>query len=86
MKKYIVKISYISGHIDVVTLKAKNGLDLECKIAKELKGIFDTLDDIDSIEYEQIKHFTFEKKDYHWFVGDTYVGGKCLEEILERNK
>jgi len=86
MKKYIVKINYASGHIDIVTLKAKNGLDLEVKIAKELKNIFGTLDEINSIEYEQVRHFTFKKKDYHWFVEDTYVGGMCLEEILERNK
>jgi len=83
MKKYIVKVNYSNKHIDFITLKAKNNLDLEVKIAKELKNIFDDLKEINSIEYEKVERFTFDKKDYHWFTGDTYVGGKLLEKLIK---
>ncbi len=49
MKKYIVKVKYAdSDHIDIITLKVKNNLELEYKVAKELKGIFDTLKDLNN--------------------------------------
>ena len=86
MNKYIVKVNYstnLNNQVSIVTLKARNWLDLEVKIAKELKEIFGDLTVIDSIEYEKVERFTFNKKDYHWFVGDTYVGGALLEELLE---
>ena len=87
MKKYIVKVKYAdSNHIDIITLKAKNNLDLEYKVAKELKSIFDTLQDVNSIEYEQVKRFTFKKKDYTFFVGTTYVGGQLLEGLLKQKE
>ncbi len=83
MKKYIVQVNHSNKQVSIVTLKARNDLDLEAKIAKELKDIFGNLDEINSIEYEKVERFTFNKKDYHWFVGDTYVGGAILEKILE---
>lgn len=82
MKKYIVKVNTTENTI-FITLKAKDTQDLEYRIAKELIDIFDSLDGINSIEYEQVKRFTFSKKECHWFVGDTYVGGACLQEIYE---
>lgn len=83
MKKYIVRVNYSDNQVNIITLKAKNGLDLEMKIAKELKDIFGNLNEINSIEYEKVERFTFNKKDYHWFVGDTYVGGALLKKLLE---
>ena len=82
MRKYIVRVNYSDNQVSIITLKAKNNLDLEVKIAKELKEIFGNLNEINSIDYEKVRRFTFNKKDYWWFVGETYVGGKCLEEIL----
>lgn len=82
MKKYIVKVNTSENKIIIITLKAKNTQDLEFRIAKELKDIFDTLDKIISIEYEKVKRFTFSKK-CNWFVGDTYVGAGILKKILE---
>ena len=84
MKKYIVLIKYSNERVSIVTLKARNGLDLELKIAKELKNVFDSLNNIVSIEYEKVERFTFNKKDYHWFVGDTYVGGAVLKMLLKK--
>lgn len=83
MKKYIVQVNYSDNQVSIVTLKARSGVDLELKIAKELQDIFDNLNEIKSIEYEEVKRFTFNKKDYHWFVGDTYVGGALLEKLLK---
>lgn len=83
MKKYIVQVTFNGDKTQIVTLKAKNNLDLEAKIAKELKNTFDDLKEINSIEYEKVKRFTFDKKDYHWFTGDTYVGGALLEKLLK---
>ena len=83
MKKYIVQVNFSNKYVNIVTLKARNNLDLEYKIAKELKDIFGNLDEIDSIEYEKVERFTFSKKDYKWFVGNTYVGGALLEELLK---
>lgn len=83
MSRYIVRVNYADNQVSIITLKAKNGLDLEVRIAKELKEIFGDLTVIDSIEYEKVERFTFNKKDYHWFVGDTYVGGALLEELLD---
>lgn len=83
MKKYIVKVNATQDRTIFITLKAKNDEDLEYKIAKELKNIFNTLDEINSIAYEQVKRFTFRKKDCHWFVGDTYVGSAFLEKMLK---
>ena len=85
MKKYIVKVNTKEKTI-FITLKAKDSQDLEYKIAKELIEIFGSLDEINSIEYEQVKRFTFSKKECHWFVGDTYVGGACLQEIYDEVK
>ena len=82
MKKYIVQVNYSDNQVSIVTLKARSGVDLELKIAKELQDIFDNLNEIKSVEYEEVKRFTFNKKDYHWFVGDTYVGGALLEKLL----
>ena len=83
MNKYIVKVNATENRESIITLKAKNYEDLEYKIAKELKDIFGNLDEINSIEYEQVKRFTFSKKESHWFVGDTYVGGLLLENLLK---
>ena len=83
MRKYIVQVKYSDNQVSIITLKARSDLDLELKIAKELKDIFGNLNEIVSIEYEKIKRFTFNKKDYHWFTGDTYVGGALLEKLLE---
>lgn len=83
MNKYIVQVNYSNKQISIVTLKAKSGLDLELKIAKELKKIFGYLSEIESIEYEKVERFTFDKKDFHLFVGNTYVGGELLEKLLE---
>jgi len=82
MNKYIVKVNTTENTI-FITLKAKDSQDLEYRIAKELIDIFGSLDEINSIEYEQVKRFTFSKKECHWFVGDTYVGGACLQEIYD---
>ena len=83
MRKYIVQVKYSDNQVSIITLKARSDLDLELKIAKELKDIFGNLNEIVSIEYEKVKQFTFNKKDYHWFTGDTYVGGALLEKILK---
>lgn len=82
MNKYIVKVNHSNNQVSIITLKAKNYTDLELKIAKEIKDIFDNLNEINSIEYEKVERFTFNKKDYHWFVGTTYVGGELLEDYL----
>ena len=83
MNKYIVQVNHSNKQVSIVTLKAKSGLDLELKIAKELQDIFGNLNEIESIDYEKVERFTFNKKDYHWFVGNTYVGGALLEKLLE---
>lgn len=83
MNKYIVQVNYLDNQVSLLTLKAKSDLDLELKVAKELKDIFGSLSEIESIEYEKVKRFTFNKKDYHWFTGDTYVGGALLEKLLK---
>lgn len=83
MSKYIVQVNHSNNQVSVITLKAKSDLDLELKIAKELQDIFDNLNEIKSIEYEKVKRFTFNKKNYHWFTGDTYVGGALLEKLLK---
>lgn len=83
MNKYIVQVNHSNHQVSIVTLKAKNGVDLELKIAKELKDIFGDLSEIESIEYEKVEQFTFNEKDYHWFMGSTYVGGALLEKLLE---
>ncbi len=83
MKKYIVQVKFLNSQVSIITLKAKSDLDLELKIAKELQDIFGSLSEIASIEYEKVKRFTFSKKDYHWFTGDTYVGGVLLEKLLK---
>jgi len=83
LKKYIVQVKYSDNQVSIITLKARSDLDLELKIAKELQDIFGNLNEIKSIEYEEVKRFTFNKKVSHWFVGDTYVGGALLEKILK---
>lgn len=83
MSKYIVKVNHSDNVNIIITLKAKSDLDLELKIAKELQDVFGNLNEINSIEYEKVKRFTFNKKDYHWFTGDTYVGGALLEKLLK---
>lgn len=86
MSKYIVKVNHSNNQVNIITLKARSNLDLEIKIAKELKDIFDDLKEINSIEYEKVKRYTFGKKDYHWFAGDTYVGGLILENLLRKKE
>ena len=83
MKKYIVQITFKNNTTAIITLKARNNINLELRVAQEIINIFDSLDEVKCIEYEQVKRFTFSKKECYWFVGDTYVGGRLLEKLLK---
>ena len=82
MKKYIVDIQFKNKEKQIVTLKAKNNLDLEIKVAQDIVNIFDNIYVIDYIEYVEIKRYYFSKRPY-WFVGDTLVGSEALKRILK---
>jgi hypothetical protein len=86
MHKYIVKINFVNRQNSFVTLKAKNELNLNLTIAYALKEILGNLDNVESIDYERVKHFTFSKKGIHWFIGNTCVPVKCLEQLLNSFK
>lgn len=86
MKKYLVNVTFKNKWNQTILFKAKNNIDLEVKIIKSLKNIFETFDDINGLEYSQIKKYHFNKKEPYYLVGDTYIGAGCFEEILENKK
>ena len=83
MKKYLVNVEFKDTGIQTILFKAKNDIDLELKIIKNLKDIFETFDEILGMEYSQITRKHFSKKEPYYFIGNSYLGAGCFEEILE---
>lgn len=83
MKKYLVNVEFKNANIQTILFKAKNDIDLELKIIKSLKDIFETFDDINGFEYSQLEKHHFSKKEPYYFIGNSYLGAGCFEEILE---
>lgn len=83
MNKYIVQVNYNNNSISIITMKAKNDIDLERKIVKELVSIFDNLKDIHSIDYSKVRRYVFTNKPF-WFIGNTSLYRGALEEILNK--
>lgn len=63
MKKYVVNVKFSNGNNAIILAKAKNDFDLEDKMAKELNEIFDDMNFINGIEFEEINRKTFNKKE-----------------------
>lgn len=83
MSKYIVTVYFKNRNNQILTVKAKSDIELDIKIAKELKAIFGNLDDINHIEYDKVKRYMFTKKVY-WQVPVTLVGCSALKELLNK--
>ena len=82
MKKYLVDVKFSDKTSQIILFKAKNNIDLELKIIKNLRDIFNTFDEIEGFGYKQITKGMLSKKAPYYFIEDSWLGSACFDEVL----